>query len=98
LFRRYTQAFVNQVARSVACNRLHSMDQRCARWLLMTHDRVAGASSFDLTKAFLSYMLGVRREGVSGASHALQKSGIIRSRRRCSMDAGSSAPPASATG
>jgi CRP-like cAMP-binding protein len=81
LFRRYTQAFVNQLAQSVACNRLHTIDQRCARWLLMTHDRVGGASSFDLTQEFLSYMLGVRREGVSGASHQLQKLGIIRYRR-----------------
>ena len=81
LFRRYTQAFVNQLAQSVACNRLHSIEQRCARWLLMTHDRVGGASSFDLTQEFLSYMLGVRREGVSGAAHSLQKRGLIRYRR-----------------
>jgi CRP-like cAMP-binding protein len=79
--RRYTQAFVNQLAQSVACNRLHSIDQRCARWLLMTHDRVGGGDSFDLTQQFLSYMLGVRREGVSAASHYLQELGIIRYRR-----------------
>ena len=79
--RRYTQAFINQLAQSVACNRLHTIDQRCARWLLMTHDRVGGGDSFDLTQQFLSYMLGVRREGVSVASHALQELGIIRYRR-----------------
>jgi CRP-like cAMP-binding protein len=79
--RRYTQAFVNQLAQSVACNRLHSIDQRCARWLLMTHDRVGVGDSFDLTQEFLSYMLGVRREGVSRASHQLQARGIIRYRR-----------------
>jgi CRP-like cAMP-binding protein len=81
LLRRYTQAFINQLAQSVACNRLHSIDQRCARWLLMTHDRVGGGDSFDLTQEFLSYMLGVRREGVSGASRSLQDLGIISYRR-----------------
>jgi CRP-like cAMP-binding protein len=81
VLRRYTQAFVNQLAQSVACNRLHTIDQRCARWLLMTHDRIDGGDSFDLTQQFLSDMLGVRREGVSGASHALQARGIIRYRR-----------------
>jgi CRP-like cAMP-binding protein len=81
VLRRYTQAFINQLAQSVACNRLHTIDQRCARWLLMTHDRVGGGDSFDLTQEFLSYMLGVRREGVSGASRALQDLGIITYRR-----------------
>ena len=81
LLRRYAQAFVNQLAQSVACNRLHSIDQRCARWLLMTHDRIGGGDTFDLTQEFLSYMWGVRREGVSAASRALQHRGIIRYRR-----------------
>jgi CRP-like cAMP-binding protein len=81
LLRRYTQAFINQLAQSVACNRLHSIDQRCARWLLMTHDRVGGGDSFDLTQEFLSYMLGVRREGVSAASRSLQQRHIISYRR-----------------
>lgn len=81
LLRRYAQAFINQLAQSVACNRLHSIEQRCARWLLMTHDRVGGGDAFDLTQEFLSYMLGVRREGVSAASRSLQELGIIRYRR-----------------
>jgi CRP-like cAMP-binding protein len=81
LLRRYAQAFINQVAQSVACNRLHTIDQRCARWLLMTHDRVGGGDAFDLTQEFLSYMLGVRREGVSAASRSLQHLGVIRYRR-----------------
>lgn len=81
LLRRYAQAFINQLAQSVACNRLHTIDQRCARWLLMTHDRVGGGDAFDLTQEFMSYMLGVRREGVSAASRALQHHGIIRYRR-----------------
>jgi CRP-like cAMP-binding protein len=81
LLRRYAQAFINQLAQSVACNRLHTIDQRCARWLLMTHDRVGGGDAFDLTQEFLSYMLGVRREGVSAASRVLQDLGVIRYRR-----------------
>ena len=81
VLRQYSQAFINQLAQSVACNRLHDIQQRCARWLLMTHDRVGGGDAFDLTQEFLSYMLGVRREGVSVASHALQDQGIIRYRR-----------------
>lgn len=81
VLRRYTQAFINQLAQSVACNRLHTIDQRCARWLLMTHDRVGGGDSFDLTQEFLSYMLGVRREGVSAASRSLQRRRIISYRR-----------------
>lgn len=79
--RRYTQAFVDQLSQSVACNTFHNIHQRCARWLLMTHDRVGGGDSFDLTQQFLSYMLGVRREGVSEASRELQQLGIIRYRR-----------------
>ena len=81
LLRRYAQAFTNQLAQSVACNRLHTIDQRCARWLLMTHDRVGGGDAFDLTQEFLAYMLGVRREGVSAASRALQHLGVIQYRR-----------------
>jgi CRP-like cAMP-binding protein len=78
LFLRYTQYWTDQLSQSVACNRLHTLDERCARWLLMTHDRIGGGDQFDLTQEFLSYMLGVRREGVSRAAHALQARGIIR--------------------
>lgn len=78
---RYAQVFINQLAQSVACNRLHPIEQRCARWLLMTHDRIGGGDVFYLTQEFLSYMLGVRREGVSVASQALQRGGMIRYRR-----------------
>ena len=74
---RYTEAFFDQVAQSVACNRLHSVEQRCARWLLMTHDRV-GRENFMLTQEFLAYMLGVRRPGVTVAAGALQRRGLIR--------------------
>ena len=74
---RYGEAFFDQVAQSVACNRLHSVEQRCARWLLMTHDRV-GRQDFTLTQEFLAYMLGVRRPGVTVAAGALHRAGLIR--------------------
>lgn len=77
LLRRYTHAFFVQVAQTAACNRMHEIDRRCARWLLMTHDRVAGADTFVLTQEFLAFMLGVRRAGVSEAATALQKRGLI---------------------
>ena len=74
---RYTQALFNQVAQTTACNRVHLVEQRCARWLLQTHDRV-GADQFYLTQEFLAQMLGVRRSGVSAVAGLLQKVGLIR--------------------
>jgi CRP-like cAMP-binding protein len=74
---RYTQALFNQVAQTTACNRVHLLEQRCARWLLQTHDRV-GSDNFLLTQEFLAQMLGVRRSGVSVAAGLLQKAGFIR--------------------
>lgn len=73
---RYTQALFTLVAQSSACNRKHGVEQRCARWLLMTHDRVQG-DTFGLTQLFLSQMLGVRRATVSEAAGALQQAGLI---------------------
>ena len=73
----YAQALIEQTSQSVACNRLHSLEERCARWLLMTHDRV-GASTFVLTQEFLSQMLGVRRASVTVAAGMLQKAGLIK--------------------
>jgi CRP-like cAMP-binding protein len=78
---RYTQAYLTQVAQTAACNRLHTIERRCARWLLMTHDRVQGADHFPLTQEFLAIMLGVRRAGVTVAANALQDAGLIRYRR-----------------
>jgi CRP-like cAMP-binding protein len=74
---RYTQALFNQVAQTTACNRVHLVEQRCARWLLQTHDRVA-SDQFYLTQEFLAQMLGVRRSGVSAVAGLLQKAGLIR--------------------
>lgn len=77
LLQRYTQALFNQVAQSAACNRVHSIEERCSRWLLMTRDRV-NSDDFPLTQEFLSQMLGVRRPSVSVVAAILQKAGLIR--------------------
>jgi CRP-like cAMP-binding protein len=77
---RYTHAIFTQIGQSVVCNQRHSLRQRCARWLLMTHDRVPG-DQFHLTHEFLAVMLGVRRAGVTVAAGNLQKAGLIRYRR-----------------
>lgn len=73
---RYTQAHFTQVAQASACNRVHTMRQRCARWLLQTHDRVVG-DEFPLTQRFLSQMLGVRRATVTEAARSLQHADLI---------------------
>ena len=76
----YTQALMVQISQGMACNGVHSIEQRTARWLLMTHDRVA-AQTFPLSQEFLGQMLGVRRAGVSEAASKLQKAGLIRYKR-----------------
>jgi CRP-like cAMP-binding protein len=73
---RYTMALLNQIAQSASCNRLHEVQERCARWLLQTHDRVDG-DSFPLTQEFLGQMLGAHRPTVSIAAGMLQKAGVI---------------------
>jgi CRP-like cAMP-binding protein len=77
---RYAQVFLESLAQTAACNRLHSLDERLARWLLVSHDSVRG-DEFDLTHEALSLMLGVRRAGVSEAMGALQADGVLRSSR-----------------
>ena len=77
LLQRYTQALFTLVAQSVACNRAHTIQQRCARWLLMTQDRI-GSEQFALTQEFLAEMLGVRRAGVSEVASNLQQAGFIQ--------------------
>jgi CRP-like cAMP-binding protein len=74
---RYAQALLSQIAQSAACNRMHPIEERCARWLLMTQDRV-GADHFALTQEFLAQMLGVRRPSVSVAASMLQRAGLIQ--------------------
>jgi CRP-like cAMP-binding protein len=77
---RYVQAYLRQVSQQVACNAMHALVERCARWILLTHDRV-GDEEFPLTQEFLSQMLGVRRASVTVAAGALQTAGFIRFRR-----------------
>src|SRR5258708_11699974 len=74
---RHFYALTRQILHGAACNRLHSMEERCARWLFMTHDR-ASQHSFPLTHEFLSHMLGVRRATVNVATGMLKKAGFIR--------------------
>src|SRR5258708_40257515 len=76
LLLRYTQATLNAVAQLAACNRLHLLEQRCARWLLTFHDRAA-VDTFPMTHEFLAMMLGVNRPGVSLAAHSLQENGLL---------------------
>ena len=76
----YIEASFTQAALGAACNALHHVDQRCARWLLMTHDRV-DAATFELRQEFLAYMLGVQRPTVSVAASTLASAGLITYRR-----------------
>lgn len=77
LLLRYTLALMNLISQSAACNRLHLVEARCCRWLLLCQDRVK-SDSFLLTQEFLAQMLGVRRATVSGVAATLQEAGLIR--------------------
>jgi CRP-like cAMP-binding protein len=74
---RYAQALQTLIMQSAACFSMHSVEERCSRWLLMTHDRV-GRDNFQLTHEFLGYMLGTRRPTVSLVLGTLEKAGIIQ--------------------
>lgn len=73
---RYLQAYVNMLGQLAACNRLHSVIERCSRWLLMTVDRV-GLNDIPLTHEYLAMMLGTGRSGVTIAAATLQQAGLI---------------------
>ena len=74
---RYVRFALAQATQSAVCNQVHSLEQRCARWLLGVRDRV-GTDTFPMTHQFLAYMLGVRRAGVTVVAQALQRAGLIR--------------------
>jgi CRP-like cAMP-binding protein len=76
----FVQEFVSRVLQSVACNALHSVEERCARWLLTTADST-DSSNVALTHEFLAELLGVARPTVSVATRALREAGLIRSSR-----------------
>jgi CRP-like cAMP-binding protein len=80
LLYRYHAAFVTQTMQGMACNGLHSIGQRCCRWLLTTQDRL-GSRELEITHDFLSQMLGVRRATVSDVLRPLQQEGMIRASR-----------------
>jgi CRP-like cAMP-binding protein len=80
IMRRYTQAQLAQTAQTAVCNRLHELEQRAARWLLQTLDRVVGPD-VALTHEFLSIMLGVQRPTVTLAVGGLQTAGLVQQRR-----------------
>jgi CRP-like cAMP-binding protein len=73
----YADAFMAMVAQTAACNSLHNVTERLARWILMTADRVS-RHEIPLTQEFLSLMLGVRRSSVTVAAGALAETGVIR--------------------
>lgn len=76
LLLRYTQALITQISQTAVCNRLHSVEQRLARWLLLCHDRVK-LDELQMTQEFISNMLGGRRESVTVAAGHLQEAGLI---------------------
>ena len=76
LVARYAQALVGFIMQSTACNAVHSVEQRLARWLLMAHDRV-GKDEFPLTQEFVAMMLGASRPTVTVVAGTLQKAGLI---------------------
>ncbi|MDH3280942.1 MAG: Crp/Fnr family transcriptional regulator [Gammaproteobacteria bacterium] len=76
----YTQALLTQMSQTAVCNRLHSVEQRLCRCLLLSHDRLE-SDELIMTQELIASMLGVRREGVSVAAHRLQDAGLIRYKR-----------------
>jgi CRP-like cAMP-binding protein len=80
LLLRYTQALITQMSQTAVCNRHHSLDQQLCRWLLLSLDRLQ-SNDLVMTQDLIASMLGVRREGVTGAAGHLQDAGLIRYRR-----------------
>ncbi|MDP1532013.1 MAG: Crp/Fnr family transcriptional regulator [Rubrivivax sp.] len=77
LLLRYTQALITQMAQTAVCNRHHAVDQQLCRCLLMSLDRLRG-NELNMMQELIANILGVRREGVTGAALKLQRAGLIR--------------------
>jgi CRP-like cAMP-binding protein len=73
---RYIQALITQISQTAVCNRLHAVEQRLCRWLLLSHDRVH-SNELQMTQEFIAHMLGGRRESVTVAAERLQDAGLI---------------------
>jgi CRP-like cAMP-binding protein len=73
---RYTQSLITQMAQTAVCNRHHSIDQQLCRWLLLSLDRLP-SNRLNMTQELIANMLGVRREGVTGAAGKLPDLGVI---------------------
>jgi CRP-like cAMP-binding protein len=73
---KFVNSFLNLSAQTAACNRLHSVEQRCARWLLMASDRTR-SDIMPVTHEFLASMLGARRTGVTAIARKLRRAGLI---------------------
>ena len=82
LLNAYAQAFLEKTLRSVACNAVHTVEERAARWLLLCHDQV-GRDTFPLTQEFFAAFLGVARPTVTIVSRKLRRAGYIHYRRGC---------------
>lgn len=82
LLNAYAQAFLEKTLRAVACNAVHTVEERAARWLLLCHDQV-GRDTFTLTQEFFASFLGVARPTVTIVSRKLRKAGYIHYRRGC---------------
>lgn len=80
LLRRSLEVYIAQISQTAACNSCHGLAERCARWLLIAHDRADG-DELRLTQEFLSMMLAVRRAGVTVAMQSLQTAGLVQSGR-----------------
>jgi len=80
LLLRYTQALITQTCQTAVCNRHHSVEQQLCRWLLMTLDRIP-SGALVMTQELVANLLGVRREGITGAAGKLQDERLIRYRR-----------------
>lgn len=78
LLLRYVHFFLIQALQSVACNGLHEVEERCARWLLTAHDRAGNVDTLNLTQDFLAELLGVHRPSVTIVARTLQNAGLIR--------------------